>query len=217
MKVPEWNYGDAYKRYPIYDAVHYANGSVLQVHDIFDGLPEFMSKADVIFTDSPWNIGNMRSFYTKAGKDYPSIETFEQFYRRLFDCIGDISPKACYLEIGKEFLPEYVSEMKRLYRHVTFYNSTYYHKKENLCYVVHGFNKRKKLHYDGVDEEDIIASVGELEDGIIGDLCMGRGLVACAAARNEKAFVGTELNEKRLSVCVERLAKMGMEAIGHGK
>ena len=59
-----------------------------------------------------------------------------------------------------------------------------------------------------IDEEDIIKAVAGNEDGIIGDLCMGRGLVACAAAVNKKKFVGTELNPKRLAVCLERLDKI---------
>ena len=64
------------------------------------------------------------------------------------------------------------------------------------------------LERAGMDEEDIISAVAENEEGCIGDLCMGRGLVACAAARNGKPFVGTELNPKRLAVCLERLSKM---------
>lgn len=88
-----------------------------------------------------------------------------------------------------------------------FYNSTYYHNKNNLCYVVRGFQKRKKLLLDGMDEEDIIQWICENEEyRCIADLCMGRGLVAVNAAKNGKMFVGTEMNHKRLSVALERLA-----------
>lgn len=59
-----------------------------------------------------------------------------------------------------------------------------------------------------MDEEDIISAVAENEDGVIGDLCMGTGLVAAAAAKNGKGFVGTELNPKRPAVCLERLEKI---------
>ena len=205
----EWNYGDAYKRFPIdYGKEVHVKGGILKVHDIFDPLPEFMKSAEVIFTDSPWNLGNMKSFYTKADINFPDIEFFFQFYKRLFECIKEINPRVCYLEIGKEFLGEYLIEMKNLYKHVTFYNSTYYHKMNNLCYVVQGSNKRKKWHYDGMDEEDIIEAITKNESGIIGDLCMGRGLVAVNAAKNQKEFVGTELNPKRLSVCLERLSNI---------
>ena len=134
--------------------------------------------------------------------------SFDEFYHRLFECIAEINPRVCYLEIGKEYLGEYMIELKKLYKHVTLYNSTYYHRKDSLCYVVQGSQKRKNWHYDGMDEEDIISAVAENEDGCFGDLCMGTGLVAQAAARNGKSFVGTELNPKRLAVCLERLDKI---------
>lgn len=212
--MADWNYGNAIDRYPVEPGteIHTAGG-ILMCHDIFNPLPDFMRKADVIFTDSPWNLGNMKSFYTKADKAFPDIETFEAFYKRLFQCIWEIKPRVCYLEVGKDFLGEYLTEMKKLYKHVTFYNSSYYHKKENMCYVVQGSQKRKNWHYDGMDEEDIISAVAQNEEGVIGDLCMGRGLVACAAVRNGKAFVGTELNPKRLAVCLERLDKLNVHPI----
>ena len=203
----EWNYGDAYKRYPVEPGkLIETHGGKLMCHDIFNPLPDFMRQADVVFTDSPWNQGNIRSFYTKA--DLPFENTFEAFYHRLFECIAEIRPRACFLEIGKEYLAEYMIEMKKLYKYVTLYNSTYYHKRDNLCYIVQGSRKRKNWHYDGMDEEIIINAVAENEDGVIGDLCMGKGLVAQAAARNGKPFVGTELNPKRLAVCLERLDKI---------
>jgi uncharacterized protein (DUF2344 family) len=43
------------------------------------------------------------------------------------------------------------------------------------------------------------------EYNVIGDLCMGRGLVGLNAYRNGKRFVGTELNHKRLSVLIEKV------------
>jgi len=210
--VSRWNYGDAYLRHPIGDneIAVFDDGSKVKVHNIFDPLPEFMLAADLIFVDPPWNRGNLNTFYTKAGRtDHQN--SFEQFYRRLFECIGEIAPTTCYIEIGKEYLAEFIMEMKRMYRAVTFYNSTYYHKKDHLCYVVRGGAKRKNLKLDGMDEEDIISWICANEDyACIGDLCMGRGLVGVNAQRAGKRFVGTELNHKRLSVLLERLDKDGL-------
>jgi hypothetical protein len=209
--MSNWNYGDAYLRHPL-DADEVAvfdDGSMVKVHNIFDPLPAFMRQADIAFIDPPWNLGNLNTFYTKAERvDYQ--DSFERFYRRLFESVGEMAPKTCYVEVGKEYLAEFVLEMKQLYRFVTFYNSTYYHKKDHLCYVIRGAAKRKKLPLDGMDEEDIIAWVCANEDyDCIGDLCIGRGLVGIHAARNGKRFVGTELNHKRLSVLLERLTKDG--------
>lgn len=210
--MAKWNYGDAYLRYPIGpdQIAMFDDGSAVKVHNIFDPLPEFMRSADLIFVDPPWNLGNINSFYTKADRtDY--VVSFTTFYKRLFECIKKIKPAVCYVEVGKEYLSEFIQEMKKIYRHVTFYNSSYYHKKENMCYVIRGSSKRKKLLLDYMDEEDIIEWVCKNEEyTCIGDLCIGRGLVGVNAYKNGKQFVGTELNHKRLSVLLESLVKNGV-------
>ncbi|MCK9326103.1 MAG: hypothetical protein M0P69_11485 [Bacteroidales bacterium] len=207
----KWSYGNAYIRHPIGggQVAVFDDGSMVKVHNIFDPLPAFMREADLIFVDPPWNLGNLNTFYTKAGRD-DKQDSFERFYKRLFECIAEITPKTCYVEVGKEYLSEFIQEMKRLYPAVTFYNSTYYHKKDSLCYVVRGAAKRKKLPLDGMDEEDIIAWICVNENyTCIGDLCMGRGLVGVNAFKAGKQFVGTELNHKRLAVMLERLSQAG--------
>ncbi|MHB8171193.1 MAG: hypothetical protein ACYDG6_06590 [Thermincolia bacterium] len=207
----KWSYGDAYLRYPVTSdqLTVFDNGSTVKVHNIFDPLPDFMLEADLIFVDPPWNLGNLNSFYTKAER-MDHQESFAPFYKRLFECIARISPETCYIEVGKEYLSEFIHETKKIYKHVTFYNSSYYHRKENMCYIIRGAIKRKKLPLDYMDEEDIIAWICNNEDyACIGDLCMGRGLVGLHASKNGKRFVGTELNGKRLSVLLERLANDG--------
>lgn len=211
--MTEWNYGDAYLRNPISEDQYavFDDGSTVKVHDIFDRLPGFMLTADLIFVDPPWNLGNINSFYTKADRtDY--IDSFKTFYQRLFACIGKIRPNVCYVEVGKEYLSEFIHEMKHIFKHVTFYNSSYYHKKENMCYIIRGSAKRKKLPLDYMDEEDIIEWVCKNEDyTYIGDLCMGRGLVGINAHKYGKKFLGTELNHKRLSVLLEKVSKNGLD------
>lgn len=209
--MANWNYNDAYVRHPIADneTVIFNNGSMVKVHNIFDPLPDIMLNADLLFIDPPWNLGNINTFYTKADRtDY--LKDFETFYKQLFRCIGLIKPHTCYVEVGKEYLSDFIMKMRLLYKHVTFYNSTYYHSKDKLCYIIRGGNKRKTLHLDNMDEEDIIEWICANEDyTCIGDLCMGRGLVGANAYKNDKRFVGTELNHKRLSVLLERIVKLG--------
>jgi len=202
----KWDYGDAYLRYPLGAEPYIFNdGSIVQVHDIFNPLPEFMERADLVFVDPPWNLGNINTFYMKADKN-ERVGCFIDFYQRLFECINKISPHTCYVEVGKEYLADFIMEMRKLYRYVTFYNSTYYHNKKNLCYVIRGSKKYKKPVLDGMDEEDVIEWICKNEEyNVIGDLCMGRGLVGLNAYRNGKRFVGTELNHKRLSVLIEKV------------
>lgn len=211
--MTKWNYGGAYKRHPIEEGetAIFDNGSMVKVHNIFDPLPNIMLNADLIFVDPPWNLGNLNSFYTKADrKDYQ--DNFKDFYIRLFECIQKINPHTCYIEVGKDYLAEFIMELKKQFKYIKFYNSTYYHNKDNLCYVIRASNKyrRKKLPLDYMDEEDIIKWVCENEDyQCIGDLCMGQGLVGINAYQNGKRFVGTELNKKRLAVLIEEIVKLG--------
>ena len=142
----------------------------------------------------------------------PPAETYEDFYVRLFECIKDISPAVCYVEIGKEHLADFIMEMRKIYRKVTFYNSSYYHKRDNRCYIVRGWRYGKPPRLDDMDEENIIEWVCQHETyQCIGDLCMGRGLVAVNAYKSGKQFVGTELNHKRLSVAIESLVEAGAQ------
>lgn len=219
--MKEWNYGGACDRHPIREGqtAVFDNGSMVKVHNIFDPLPNIMINADLLFIDPPWNLGNLNSFYTKADRaDHQKC--FENFYNRLFACIREIQPKICYVEVGKEYLAEFIIKLKEQYNHVTFYNSTYYKKKDNFCYVIRACNKNKKLPLNNLDEEDIIKWVCENEDfNFIGDLCMGRGLVGRYAYENKKKFVGTELNHKRLSVLLEKIVDLGgkYEILGGSK
>ncbi len=206
--MAKWEYGGAYGRYPIGPAgFTYPDGSQIAVHNIFDTLPEFMLQADLVFVDPPWNLGNLNTFYTKAERN-DHLSEFEMFYLRLFECIDQIEPKTLYIEMGKEYLGEFLMLCKERYRWVTFYNSTYYRKRDNLCYIIRASSKRKKIPLDYLDEEEAIKWICENEDyACIGDLCMGTGLVGWYAYMAGKKFVGTELNHKRLAVLVERIAK----------
>lgn len=208
--MANWEYGKAYEQHPIKRGIAvFPDGSRLKVHDIFNPLPNFMMEADLVFVDPPWSKGNLNTFYTKADMS-PKQQPFSDFYERLFACIKQINPKICYVEIGKEYLVDFMIEMKKTYKYVTLYNSSYYHRKENICYVVRGANKAKKPKLDGMDEEDIIEWIMANEDcSCVADLCMGQGLVAINAYKNGKKFVGTELNHKRLSVTLKRLFDSG--------
>lgn len=211
--MSKWEYGEKYKDFPIeHGTAVFADGSQLKVHDIMYSLPDCMMEADCVFVDPPWNKGNLSTFYTKADK--MSVWTgYEEFYTRLFECIKQINPNICYVEIGKEYLDRFITEMKKIYKHVTFYVSSYYHKKENICFVVRGsdcYKGKPKLDY--MDEEDIIEWICANENySCIADPCMGQGLVAVNAFKNGKKFVGTELNHKRLSVTIARLCALGAQ------
>ena len=201
-----WEYGGIYHQYDMEGEIRLPNESTVQVCDWTKALPDFMKQADTLFIDPPWNKGNMNTFYYKA--DMPHLDWgFLDFSQKLFERVDEISPRHLFVEMGKEYLHWYIVECKKRYTYVTFYNSTYYKKKQNKCYVIHATNDPKRRRYkelEDMDENDIIRWICTHHDyRCIGDLCMGRGLVGRYAYQNGKTFVGTELNKKRLAVLVD--------------
>lgn len=206
MEENKWKYDGSIEKYPIKPGeIWEKDGNRVALNDIFDGLPSFMKEADLVFIDPPWNLGNVNSFVTKAGRD-DYKEDFMPFYKKVFQRLAEINPPTAYIEVGKEYLAEFMLEAKKLYKYVTCYNSTYYHKKENICYVIRASRKAKKPKLDGMDEEDIIKWICENESySCIGDFVMGRGLVGFYAYKAGKKFVGCELNPNRLAVLLNRI------------
>lgn len=202
----KWGYGSVYKKYNMESAIELPNNSMVQVYDWTNGIPSFMKKADTLFVDPPWNKGNVNSFYYKADKNYTAL-SFNDFSLYLFKAIKQINPSYLFIEMGKEYLSWFIEECKKIYKYVTFYNSTYYKNNKNKCYIIHATNFYKKKRYkelEDLDEEKIIEWICTNHDyECIGDLCMGTGLVGKYAFLNKKSFVGIELNKKRLALLLE--------------
>lgn len=204
--MSKWDYGGLHKAYDMTGVIELPNNSCVQVCDWTKNLPEFMKRADTLFIDPPWNIGNVNTFYTKADQEHVSFD-FAEFSRQLWARINEIAPKFLFLEMGKEYLGWHLEAARKRFRYVTFYNSTYYRKPENKCYVIHATNNAKRRRYkelEDLDEAAIIEWLCRNHDyQCIGDLCMGRGLVGKHAYLEGRSFVGTELNHKRLAVLVD--------------
>ena len=74
----DWKYGDYCQKYDMCGEIKIGTG-VVKAHDIFESLPQFMKKADVVFSDPPCSRGNLTSFYTKAEKKNKHINDFNYF------------------------------------------------------------------------------------------------------------------------------------------
>lgn len=205
--MSNWDYGGTYKDFDMTGKIALANNSWVKACDWTIEMPKFMLQADTLFVDPPWNIGNVRTFYTKADKESPEKFDFIGFTSAFFKRIDEINPRFLFIEMGKEFLAHYLVECGKRYKYVTFYNSTYYGKKENKCYVIHACNEHKRKRYkelEDMDERKIIEWICHNHSyDCIGDLCMGMGLVGQNAFDAGKSFVGTELNPKRLAKLVD--------------
>jgi DNA modification methylase len=207
----KWKYGDSWERFPIELGQTWCDettGSKVTVCDLRNGIPDYMLKADMIYCDPPWNQANVNCFYTKAGITDNYVDRFDQFYDALFHCIGRIAPKCCYLEIGRQNKTVFIEELAKLFPVVQQWPITYYRK--NLCYLLRGGHKRQHYDFAGIDDIKTPQLAVEVEPTqTVADLCTGQGLTPVAAFNNDKRFVGTELNKRRLAVAIDRVNKLG--------
>jgi hypothetical protein len=214
--MTEWNYGGAYKHYDLTGIIELPHDSRVMVCDWTRDIPVFMLEADTLFIDPPWNLGNAKTFYTKAGQAYCGM-SFVDFSQVLFQRIDYIGPQCLFLEIGKEYLSWYLEACKIRYRYVTFYNAIYYKRRQNKCYIIHATNiygQRYHKELEDRDEAEIIAWICQHHNyQCIGDLCMGTGLVGKNAFLVGRRFVGTELNPKRLAVLVDFIRRHSQEIV----
>jgi hypothetical protein len=200
----QWTYGDAWEQYPIEPGeVWQAGTGIVAVHNLFEPLPAWFV-CDLLFVDPPWNRGNVNSFYTKAGRtDY--IGDFTDFEAAIFARIDQVQPSTCYMEVGFQAVDRWHEQLAQRYPVVQRWEVTYYRK--HRCYILRGGSVPTERNYTGMDEAAVIAAVARDESyAVMGDFCMGRGLVGLAANAAGKPFVGTELNKRRLAVLLQRLA-----------
>jgi hypothetical protein len=205
----KWRYGDAWEHFPIEAGEVWGtdNGSRVAVHNIFNPLPTFMTESDMIFVDPPWNQGNLTSFYTKAYRD--DYQNWTDFEDVLFQRIRDVNPVTCYIEIGNQYVDAWYARLGGLFTHLQRWDVVYYHK--HPTNIIRGSQDGPTSHdFAGMDEAEAIEMIGEVEDyKILGDLCMGQGLVGVAAYKSGRPFVGTELNKRRLANLIQKTAKLG--------
>jgi hypothetical protein len=206
----KWLYGDSWEKYPIESGEIWTEcktGSSLSVYDIMDGLPQFIYDADMIYSDTPWNLGNITAFYTKAELEY-RVFSFSEFTSKLFEHIAHIKPNICYLEIGKQNFGLFVENMQSLFPVVQDWDIVYYKKNPNK--LIRGGYEKQIFDFSGKDDALTPLLAMENENfNCVADVCMGRGGTAMAAYSLKKRFVGTELNKRRLAVAIENVSKAG--------
>lgn len=207
--MAEWNYGGFSEKYDMSGEIHIGTG-IVKVHDIFNPLPDFMKKADVIFSDPPYNRIALNGYYTKAGlQEKP--DSFESFFYRFIECVDIISPRILCLEVGIPQTDMYIREFSQMYKFMHIVQCWYYGNKNQKCNIMFFSNEYFPdciTKMTPMDEEKVIEYICKnLDFNCIADLCMGKGLVGYYANKFGKSFVGTELNPKRLAVCCERVTK----------
>lgn len=210
--MTKWRYGDSWENYPIADGetwVHAIDGSAVTVHDIRDPLPRHMVGVDMLYSDPPWNQGNVNSFVTKAGIDR-YVKSFEEFLAALARAVDVVGPRICYLEAGEKHVDDVAKLLKSRWPHIDAWKIRYYRK--NPCWLLRGGADPQPFDFTGMDDEDTpLAAVQAEGPSSVADLCTGRGLTLLAAQRCGLPFHGTELNKRRLAVALARAASVGID------
>jgi hypothetical protein len=206
----KWKYGDSWEKYPIKPGQVWEEektGSLFLVYDIMKGRPGVMFPSGMVYCDPPWNLGNVNSFITK-NNSVKYIDEFSMFYKKLFSVIWWYNPSVCFLEIGKQHLPDFEKEMNNLFPSVQTWEITYY--KKNPCYLIRGGILPTDFDFTGKDDSETpFLAIQNEGCSCVADFCTGRGLTAISAFRQGKQFVGTELNKRRLAVAIDKIAQLG--------
>ena len=215
----DYEYKGLYKNYDMTGEIKIGTG-IVKVHDITQPMPDFMFSADAVFCDPPCSRGNIRSFYTKAGKTADN-NTLDDLNIAIFNYLAELKPKICFIETFKSNTDFFISCLQELFPNVEKIQSTYYHRQENKCYITAAWREdfefvlAKWKELEGLDEQDIIRWICENVDyECIADPCIGLGLVGWYAYKAGKKFVGTELNPKRLAVLVDGITTGKYKHVG---
>lgn len=200
----DFNYGGYSDKYDMSGDIRIGTG-IVRVHNLEDGVPDFMLDCDCIFSDPPCSNANVRSFYTKADLDKSSID-FSKFYKVFWEAIDKIKPKKLFLEVFKSNKDSFLQEVEKRYGIVKIYDSFYYGQKKNQCWIIYGGDTEGTIDLNGIDEQYAIEAICKnVSFDVIGDVCMGKGLVGFYANKYGRPFRGTELNKKRLAFLLERI------------
>lgn len=203
MSKKNFNYGNFHLKYDMSGEIAVGTG-IVKVHDIYSGIPDFIKQADCLFTDPPCSRGNLKSFYTKA--EMMLEKSYEAFNLALFETINQINPKRVFIEVfksNKEIIENYLNTR---FENILVTQSYYYFDKSKICWIIQASTDGIMYDIPYLDEQQIIEFICRKVDfECIADPCMGRGLVGFYANKYGKKFVGTELNEKRLAVLIERI------------
>jgi hypothetical protein len=163
------------------------------------------------YVDPPWNLGNVRSFYTKAEQpDQPN--DFERYLARLISVIDGLTSGHVYIEMGRQnttLLKGLISAASLTF--LEEFAITYY--KTKPCVLIHYSRTKPQplapLPFEGLDDDDtpMLAIASSIEEGeYVIDLCAGRGLTSRSAASLGRKSINVELHPHRVSAALSRLS-----------
>lgn len=182
-----------------------------------------------VYSDPPWNSGNLRYWRRLAGYD-PPRQDYGRFAERVAECIGATSPAAVYVEqsirdvktlaLAASRRPDWPSLAGRYTVRYGAPTGSGDHivecRRPNIItrFAGHawdgdptGLAGKSVVEYV-FDHEPMAAA----EKCAVADLCVGKGLTARVAHDRGIACLGFELNPQRLACTLEWLGRRGVEA-----
>lgn len=229
--VKKWLYGDAWERFPIeYGEIWEAGANRLACYDALSfGVYQDMGLGngfvDMVYTDPPWNKGNINAFRTKAEMSHWT-QSFEKWLDSLLGVIYHYAQGPVYVEMGKDTI-ELLSRLaaKHHIREIEVIPITYYHRHPAWLFygsAYHDYPARLDHgSLNGLDDEDTPREAIKQEyPKTILDPCIGRGGTARAAWQVQKEKIqvyGVELNKRRLANVLAFYAEQGLNPRRVGK
>lgn len=174
--------------------------------------------ADWVYSDPPWNGGNLRYWRTHAGENDPPKQDFAAFIGHYAACVAVLKPRACYVE---QSIGEHSSLILAAAREPAWPNLA------GRWDVLYGSPRRPNIllrfaghpwdgdpagmHGEAMTRHVFDREPLAVEKVPVCDPCIGLGMTARMAHTRGIACLGMELNPARLARTVAWLARKGLE------
>lgn len=200
-----WTYGVEGLAYPVQPLQLWRLEAEDTVHDFRCGSLLAMGQvatATLVYSDPPWNQGNVNAFRTKAGLDR-ARHSWLDIYRAIARLAGGLP---LFAE-GGCVQADKVQAVLPCEHARARWPITYYHRHPA---VLHYAGPPLPLaDFTGMDDDDTpLAALGLWPPGTVLDPCSGRGLTSRAAFLAGWHSVNVELNPHRVSAALARLARL---------
>ena len=192
--------------------------------DIMSGIADLMQeeKADFIYSDPPWGVGNLKYWQTMNFK-MNNVERKEQdynnFINNFFSIIKYYATDRVVIEYGKRWRDDIINlSMKYGFIYNGNTESLYKSGSKLLPLDIHFLSKKEKYTLTDQNKKDCrefngLKVVEKIFDfycpknaELVLDPMCGMGYTAQATRNRGMSFRGNELNQKRLEKTIHRLA-----------
>lgn len=198
MTANPWDYGEEGLRYPVNPGETWALlKHTFACRSLLDG--GIRLDVDLVYTDPPWQQGNVNAFRTKAGLPHADHHWLD-LYRRVVELAAGAP---LWLEGGRKQAAQVRTVLPGPI--IATFDITYYRK--HPCVLHYSGPVPPPCDPTGLDDEHTPGFVlSSYPAGVVADLCAGRGLTSRCAHRRGWRSINVELNPKRTSAALSRLA-----------